>query len=104
MNIHRLALVKWLLRAVSGALSADGDATSGTSTEDLEEEADHPPLEELKARCDHAWNSFPFKVGTQPFKAEVWNYFCPCEDLGSVEDVKCIFLEKIRHQLLTRVG
>ena len=86
MHIHRLALVKWLLRAVFGSLSADGDATGGTSTEDPEEEQDHPPFEELKARCARAWNSFPFKVGTQPFKAEVWNYFYPCEDLRSVED------------------
>ena len=90
MNIHRLALVKWLLRAVSGALSADGDATGETSTEDPEDEADHPPLdpplEELRARCAHAWNPFPFKVGTQPFKTEAWNYFYPCEDLCSVED------------------
>ena len=101
MNIHRLVLLKYLLRAVFGALSADGDATGGTSTEDPEDEADHPPLEELKARCARAWNSFPFKVGTQPFKAEVWNYLYPCEDLRSVEDgmvlepydgqVKCIF-------------
>ena len=77
------------------------DATGGTSTEDPEEEPDHPPFDDLKARCARAWNSFPFKVGTQPFKAEVWNYFYPCEDLRSVEDgivlapydgqVKCIF-------------
>ena len=47
MNINRFALVKFLLRAVFGALSANGDATGGTSTEDLEEEADYPLLEEL---------------------------------------------------------
>ena len=54
MNIHSLTRVKWLLRAVFGALSADGDATGGTSTEDPEEEVDHPPFEELKARCARA--------------------------------------------------
>ena len=31
MNILCLALVKWLSRAVFGALSADGDATGGTA-------------------------------------------------------------------------
>jgi len=77
------------------------DATGGTSTEDPEEEPDHPPFDDLKASCARAWTSFPFKVGTQPFKSEVWNYFYPCEDLRSVEDgivlapydgqVKCIF-------------
>ena len=86
MNIHRLDLVKWLLRAVFGALSVDGDATGGNSTEDREEDADHPPLEKLKSRCARAWNFFPFKVGTQLFKAKVWNYFYLCEDLRSVED------------------
>ena len=60
MNIHRLVLVKWLLRVVFGALSADEDATGGTSTEDPEDEADHPPLEELKARRARAWNCFPY--------------------------------------------
>ena len=35
--------------------------------EDPEEEADHPPLKELKDRCARAWNSFPFKVGAESF-------------------------------------
>ena len=50
MNIHLLALVKWLLRSMFGALSASGDVTDGTTMKDPEEEADYPPLEEKRCR------------------------------------------------------
>ena len=107
MQVHHLALVKWLTRAILGTLSADGDSTGGSSSHeealaDPTEEPDHPPLDQLKASCAAAWAKFPVKVGTRPFKAEPWEYFYPCDDLSSVEEgvvlhpydghVKSIFL------------
>ena len=107
MKVHQLALVKWLIRAIIGTLSADGDTTGGSSstevaTDNPAEEPDHPPCDELKARCAAAWAKFPVKVGTRPFKAKAWEYFYPCEDLSSLEEgdvlepyaghVKSIFL------------
>ena len=44
------------------------------ATDDPAEEPDHPPFDELKARCAAAWAKFPVKVGTRPFKAEAWEY------------------------------
>ena len=60
MNIHRLALVKWLFREMFGALSAGGDTTVGSSSNANAETAagmDNPdkepdlPLDELKTKC-----------------------------------------------------
>ena len=69
MKVHQLALVKWLIRAIIGTLSADGDTTGGSSstevaTDNPAEEPDHPPYDELKSRCAAAWAKFPVKVGT----------------------------------------
>ena len=68
MNIHRLSLGKWLLRAVFGALSAGGDTTSRSSSNaetvtgiDNPDEKPYPPLDELKAKCASAWAKYPFK-------------------------------------------
>ena len=105
MNIHRLSLGKWLLRAIFGALSAGGDTTGGSSSNaetDNPDEEPHPPLDEMKAKCVLAWAKCPIKPGTRPFKSKLWQYFYPCEDFSSVEEgdtldpydgyVKSIFL------------
>ena len=91
MNIHRLALVKWLFRAMFGTLSAGGDATGGSSSSaatatgiDDPDVDPHPPLDQLKAKCVAAWSKFPFKPGTKPFGAMAWQYFYPCEDRSKV--------------------
>ena len=75
MNIHRHALVKWLLRAIFGALSAGGDATGGSSSNaetDNPDEESHPSLDELKAECVSAWAMCPVKTGTRLFKSKLW--------------------------------
>ena len=119
MKVHHFALVKWLTRAVFGTLSADGDSTGGSSSHeealaDRTEEPEHPPLDQLKARCAAAWAKFPVKVGTRPFKAEPWEYFYPCDDMSSVEEgvvldpydghVKSIFLPDDQTSLSRKGG
>ena len=68
MNIHRLSLVKCLLREIFGALSAGGDTTGGSSSNaetttgmDNPDEESHPPLNKLKPKCASAWAKYPFK-------------------------------------------
>ena len=70
-------------------------------------------MAELKAKCTAAWKAWPTKVGTQPFKAEQWEYFYPCEDPsefnGKMPDpydgtVKCIFLGNNQEPLSRKGG
>ena len=90
MRFHRLAISKWLLKALFGPLAADGDSTGGSNVADAPApgpaaEPDHPSLAELKAKCTREWKAWPVKVGTKPFKAEPWKYFYPCEDPSKLD-------------------
>ena len=70
-------------------------------------------MAELKAKCTEAWKAWPIKVGTQPFKAEQWEYFYPCEDPSKFNNktpdlydgtVKFIFLGNNQEPLSRKGG
>ena len=75
---------------------------------------DHLPLAALKAKCTEAWIAHPVKIGTAPFEAGAWDYFCPCEDPSDVPGgtppdpydgkVKSIFLSDDQKALSRKGG
>ena len=112
--LHQLAVTKWLLRAMFGAVRADGDSTGGSAPSPEDPAPDHPALDVLKARCAAAWRDWPVKIGTRPFKAKQWAYFYPCEDVSDLDDgavlepydgqVKTIFLDDNQMPLSRKGG
>ena len=81
---------------------------------DEEAQPDYLPLAALKAKCTAAWIAHPVKIGTAPFKAGAWDYFCPCEDPSDVPGgtppdpydgkVKSIFLSDDQKPLSRKGG
>ena len=76
-------------------------------------EPDRPSLAELKKKCTTAWKAWPTRVATQPFKADQWQYFYPCEDPSEFGNtiplpyegmVKCIFLGDNQEPLSRKGG
>ena len=117
MLLHRAGMLRWIWKALFSPLAADGDSTGGSNAAATPQPADgtdHPSLKDLKSMCHRAWMGWPVKVRTQPFKADVWSYFYPCEDtaqfaIGEVPSpyagsVKSIFLDDNQKPLSRQGG
>jgi len=70
-------------QATGAAAPGPAPSTTGGAPGDGEAQPDPPSLAALKEKCISAWIAHPTKVGSTPYKADVWAYFYPVEEPAS---------------------